>query len=153
MNRIGHGYDFHRFSPNRRLVLGGVEIPYEYGLLGHSDADALVHAIIDALCGAVGLPDIGELYPDSNPRYKDADSLELLQDIKWRLDDMNIRISNIDCTIIADAPKFSPYKKEMARKIADALGIGYNQVNIKAKTEEGLGGEGIAVHAVGLVVV
>ena len=155
MIRIGHGYDVHRLTENRRLIIGGVEIPYENGLLGHSDADVLLHAISDALLGAAALGDIGHLFPDTDPAYKDADSLRLLQKVGSRLYTAGYRPSNIDATVIAQAPKLAPYINEMRRKIASALGMDIGAVSVKATTEEGLGfsGEklGIAAHAVCLI--
>ncbi len=155
MIRIGHGYDVHRLVEGRRLIIGGVEIPYEKGLLGHSDADVLLHAISDALLGAAALGDIGHLFPDNDPAYKDADSLRLLQKVGSRLATAGYRPSNIDATIIAQAPKLAPHISEMRRKIASALNIDVSAVSVKATTEEGLGfsGEklGIAAHAVCLI--
>lgn len=153
--RIGHGYDVHRLVEGRRLVLGGVEIPYEKGLLGHSDADVLLHAISDALLGAAALGDIGKLFPDNDPAYKDADSLVLLRRVGARLKAAGFCPSNIDATVIAQAPKLAPHISEMRRKIAFALGIDVADVSVKATTEEGLGfsGEklGIAAHAVCII--
>ena len=155
MIRIGHGYDVHRLTEGRRLVIGGVEIPYEKGLLGHSDADVLLHAISDALLGAAALGDIGHLFPDNDPAYKDADSLRLLQKVSSRLYTAGFRPSNIDATVIAQAPKLAPYINDMRRKIASALGLDIGAVSVKATTEEGLGfsgeGLGIAAHAVCLI--
>ena len=155
MIRIGHGYDVHRLTEGRRLVIGGVDIPYEKGLLGHSDADVLLHAISDALLGAAALGDIGHLFPDNDPAYKDADSLRLLQKVGSRLYTAGFRPSNIDATVIAQAPKLAPYINDMRRKIAGALGLDIGAVSVKATTEEGLGfsGEklGIAAHAVCLI--
>ena len=155
MIRIGHGYDVHRLVEGRRLIIGGVEIPYEKGLLGHSDADVLLHAISDALLGAAALGDIGHLFPDNDPAYKDADSLRLLQKVGSRLTTAGYRPSNIDATVIAQAPKLAPHIGEMRRKIAWALNIDVSAVSVKATTEEGLGfsGEklGIAAHAVCLI--
>ena len=155
MIRIGHGYDVHRLTEGRRLVIGGVEIPYEKGLLGHSDADVLLHAISDALLGAAALGDIGHLFPDNDPAYKDADSLRLLQKVGSRLYTAGFRPSNIDATVIAQAPKLAPYINDMRRKIASALGLDIGAVSVKATTEEGLGfsgeGLGIAAHAVCLI--
>jgi len=155
MMRIGHGYDVHRLAENRRLIIGGVTIPYERGLLGHSDADVLLHAISDALLGAAALGDIGHLFPDNDPAYKDADSLLLLRKVGARLYTAGYSITNIDATVIAQAPKLAPYIKEMRRKIAYALGIDTDAVSVKATTEEGLGfsgsGEGIAAHAVCII--
>ena len=155
MIRIGHGYDVHRLTEGRRLVIGGVDIPYEKGLLGHSDADVLLHAISDALLGAAALGDIGHLFPDNDPAYKDADSLRLLQKVGSRLYTAGFRPSNIDATVIAQSPKLAPYINDMRRKIAGALGLNIGAVSVKATTEEGLGfsGEklGIAAHAVCLI--
>ena len=155
MIRIGHGYDVHRLVENRRLVIGGVEIPYEKGLLGHSDADVLLHAISDALLGAAALGDIGHLFPDTSDEYKDADSLLLLRKVGARLYTAGYRPSNIDATVIAQAPKLAPHIQQMRRKIAYALDMDISCVSVKATTEEGLGfsGEklGIAAHAVCLI--
>ena len=153
--RIGHGYDVHRLVPDRKLILGGVDIPWEKGLLGHSDADVLVHAIMDAILGAAALGDIGMLFPDSDPRYKGADSLALLREVVRVTAEAGYRVENIDATVLAQAPKLSPHKEQMRRNIADAAGLDISQVSVKATTEEGLGftgsGEGIAAHAVVLL--
>lgn len=150
--RIGMGYDVHRLVQGRRLILGGVEIPYEKGLLGHSDADVLVHAVMDALLGAAALGDIGKLFPDTDDAYRDISSLILLERVGQMLEEHFFFIENIDATIIAQAPKMRPYIDEMCARIAEALGITAQQVNVKATTEEGLGftgsGEGIAAQAV-----
>lgn len=155
MIRIGHGYDVHRLVEGRRLVIGGVEIPHEKGLLGHSDADVLLHAISDALLGAAALGDIGHLFPDTSDEYKDADSLLLLRKVGARLYTAGYRPSNIDATVIAQAPKLAPHIQEMRRKIAYTLDMDISAVSVKATTEEGLGfsGEklGIAAHAVCLI--
>ena len=155
MIRIGHGYDVHRLTEGRRLVLGGVEIPYEKGLLGHSDADVLLHAIADSLLGAAALGDIGKLFPDSDPAYKDADSLVLLRKVGVRLTGLGYRPVNIDATVIAQAPKLAPHIPEMRKRIALALGMDLDAVSVKATTEEGLGfsgeGLGISAHAVCLI--
>ena len=155
MIRIGHGYDVHRLVEGRRLVIGGVEIPHEKGLLGHSDADVLLHAISDALLGAAALGDIGHLFPDTSDEYKDADSLLLLRKVGARLYTAGYRPSNIDATVIAQAPKLAPHIQEMRRRIAYALDMDVSAVSVKATTEEGLGfsGEklGIAAHAVCLI--
>lgn len=155
MMRIGHGYDVHRLVENRRLIIGGVEIPYEKGLLGHSDADVLLHAISDALLGAAALGDIGHLFPDTSDEFKDADSLLLLRKVGARLYTAGYRPSNIDATVIAQAPKLAPHIQQMRRKIAYALDMDISCVSVKATTEEGLGfsGEklGIAAHAVCLI--
>lgn len=151
--RIGHGYDVHRLVPGRKLILGGVNIPYEKGLDGHSDADVLVHAVMDALLGAAALGDIGKLFPDTDGRYLGADSIALLREVKGRL--MGYAISNIDATVIAQRPKLAPHIDAMRRNIADALSLDVSQVSVKATTEEHLGftgaGEGIAAHAVCLL--
>ena len=155
MIRIGHGYDVHRLVEGRRLVIGGVEIPHEKGLLGHSDADVLLHAICDALLGAAALGDIGHLFPDTSDEYKDADSILLLRKVGTRLYTAGYRPSNIDATVIAQAPKLAPHIQQMRRKIAYALDMDISCVSVKATTEEGLGfsGEklGIAAHAVCLI--
>lgn len=153
--RIGSGYDVHRLTEGRKLILGGVEIPYEKGLLGHSDADVLLHAIADALLGAAALGDIGRHFPDTDPKYKDADSRKLLAHVLGLISDNGYCIMNIDATIIAQKPKMAPYIEQMRRNIAETLRIAISQVNVKATTEEGLGftgaGEGIAVSAVCLL--
>lgn len=151
--RIGTGYDVHRFEAGRKLVLGGVAIPSEYGLLGHSDADALCHAITDALLGAVCLPDIGRRFPDSDPAFEGADSIELLKDAWNEISNMGYSIINIDSTIIAEKPKMKPYIDEMRKTIAEALGTDIQNVNVKATTEEGLGigDKGIGAEAVVLI--
>ena len=150
--RIGMGYDVHRLVSDRRLVLGGVEIPYELGLLGHSDADVLLHAIMDALLGAAALGDIGKHFPDTDDRYKGISSIELLRNVGDLLADSHYIIENIDATIIAQKPKMRPYIEQMNENIASALGIEINRVNVKATTEEGLGftgsGEGISSQAI-----
>ncbi len=153
--RIGHGYDVHRLVEGRRLILGGVEIPYEKGLLGHSDADVLAHAVSDALLGAAGLGDIGKLFPDTEEAYKDADSLVLLSRVCGAVREKGYSVSNIDATVAAQRPKLSPYIPEMRARIAQAAGLSEERINIKATTEEGLGftgrGEGISAHAVCLI--
>lgn len=153
--RIGHGYDVHRLVENRRLILGGVEIPYPLGLLGHSDADVLTHAVMDALLGAAALGDIGHLFPDTDPAFENADSLKLAQIVASRLQKAGWKIGNIDSTIIAQAPKLAPYLLQMRQNLAAALGISVDQVSVKATTEEGLGftgnGLGIAAHAVCII--
>ena len=150
--RVGMGYDVHRLVEGRKLILGGVEIPYEKGLLGHSDADVLIHAIMDALLGAAALGDIGKHFPDTDPRYKGISSVELLKHVAKLLDENNYVIENIDATVIAQRPKLRPYMEEMTKNIAGALGIEENRVNLKATTEEGLGftgtGEGMASQAI-----
>ncbi len=153
--RIGTGYDVHKLVEGRKLIIGGVEIPHEKGLLGHSDADVLVHAIMDALLGAAALGDIGKHFPDKDPKYKGADSLMLMREVRQILDENGFKIENVDSTIIAQAPKMSPHIEEMRRKIAEALGIDVSQVSVKATTEERLGftgrGEGISAQAVALI--
>lgn len=153
--RIGHGYDVHRLVEGRDLILGGVKIEYEKGLLGHSDADVLLHAVSDALLGAAGLGDIGKHFPDTDPKYKGADSLELLQIVAVRVKEAGYRVSNIDVTMIAQRPKLKDYIPQMAENIAGAVGIAANRVNVKATTEEKLGftgtGEGMSCHAVCLL--
>lgn len=153
--RIGQGYDVHRLVEGRKLILGGVEIPYEKGLLGHSDADALLHAVMDALLGAAALGDIGQHFPDSDERYKGISSVELLKDVGKILQENGYLIENIDSTVIAQRPKLLPYRPQMAKNIADALGIEPDQVSVKATTEEGLGftgtGEGISAQAIALL--
>ena len=150
--RVGLGYDVHRLVEGRKLILGGVEIPYEKGLLGHSDADVLIHAIMDALLGAAALGDIGKHFPDTDPQYKGISSVELLKHVAKLLDENNYVIENIDATVIAQRPKLRPYMEEMTKNIAGALGIEENRLNLKATTEEGLGftgtGEGMASQAI-----
>ena len=150
--RIGHGYDVHRLVPGRELVLGGVHIPYELGLLGHSDADVLLHAVMDALLGAAGLRDIGYHFPDTDPRYKGADSMELLRRVGEMLRQAGFRVGNIDVTMIAQKPKLKDYIPQMMENIAGALETDVSRVNVKATTEEHLGftgtGEGMSCHAV-----
>ena len=150
--RIGMGYDVHRLTEGRRLIMGGVEIPYEKGLLGHSDADVLLHAIMDALLGAAALGDIGKHFPDTDPAYKGISSIKLLKHVGTLLEENKFLIENIDATIIAQAPKMRPYIDQMRANIALALRIEMEQVNVKATTEEGLGftgtGEGISAQAV-----
>ncbi|MBQ4121412.1 MAG: 2-C-methyl-D-erythritol 2,4-cyclodiphosphate synthase [Clostridia bacterium] len=153
--RIGHGYDVHRLTENRKLIIGGVEIPYEKGLDGHSDADVLLHAIMDALLGAAALGDIGKLYPDNDKTYLGIDSMILLKDTYQRISEKGYTVGNIDATVIAQRPKLSPYIPEMRERIAKTLSLSVDDVNIKATTEEKLGftgsGEGIAAHAVCLI--
>ena len=153
--RIGHGYDVHRLVVGRDLILGGVNIPYEKGLLGHSDADVLTHAVMDALLGAAALGDIGKHFPDSDPAYKGADSLALTREIVKLLRAKNYRIENVDATVLAQAPKLAPHIPQMRENLALALGIPVDAVSVKATTEEHLGftgaGEGIAAHAVCLL--
>ena len=155
MLRIGHGYDVHRLVEGRKLIIGGVEIEYEKGLLGHSDADVLLHAVADALLGAAALGDIGKLFPDNDPEYEGADSLALLSKVVKHLADKGFSVSNIDSTIIAQKPKMGPHIDKMRENIARACGIDSSFVSVKATTEEGLGfsgeGLGIAAHAVVLI--
>lgn len=154
--RVGIGYDIHRLVEGRRLVLGGIEIEHTRGLMGHSDADVVLHAVADALLGAAGLPDIGDLFPDTDPAYKDADSRTLLTDIMCRVHKKGFAAGNLDVIVHAEAPKMSPYKQPMAESIASLVGLAADQVNVKAKTNEGLGplghSDGIACTAVALVV-
>jgi 2-C-methyl-D-erythritol 2,4-cyclodiphosphate synthase len=153
--RIGHGYDVHRLVENRDLILGGVKIPYELGLDGHSDADVLLHAVMDALLGAAALRDIGYHFPDTDMRYKGADSRVLLRTVKEKLAGAGYRVENVDVTMIAQRPKLKPYISQMIENIALDLGVSPDQVNVKATTEEHLGftgsGEGMACHAVCLI--
>ena len=153
--RIGHGYDVHKLVEDRDLILGGVKIDYEKGLLGHSDADVLLHAVSDALLGAAGLGDIGKHFPDTDPKYKGADSLVLLQVVAQRVKEAGYRVSNIDVTMIAQRPKLAPHIPQMVLNIATAVGIASDRVNVKATTEEKLGftgdGSGMSCHAVCLL--
>ena len=153
--RIGHGYDVHRLTEGRPLILGGVHIPYERGLLGHSDADVLAHAVMDALLGAAALGDIGGLFPDSDERWRGADSLRLLKQVTALLAENGWEIGNVDATVLAQAPKLAPHIPEMRQKLAAAMGVDASQVSVKATTEEHLGftgaGEGMACHAVALL--
>ena len=153
--RIGHGYDVHRLVECRDLILGGVKIPYERGLLGHSDADVLLHAVSDALLGAAALGDIGKHFPDTDPAYKGANSLKLLEIVAQKVKNAGFTVSNVDVTMIAQAPKLRPYIDTMRQNIAAAIGISVDRVNVKATTEEHLGftgtGEGMACHAVCLL--
>ena len=153
--RIGQGFDVHALAPERKLVIGGVEIPFDRGLAGHSDADVLLHAICDALLGAAGLGDIGTHFPDTDPRYKGIDSRKLVREVARLLGANELRVVNIDSTIIAQAPKMAPHIPRMRENIAADLGIGVRLVNVKAKTAERLGslgrGEGIAAEAIALV--
>ena len=155
MMRIGHGYDVHLLVLERKLILGGVEVPYEKGLLGHSDADVLTHAVMDALLGAAGLGDIGKHFPDTDPAYAGADSMKLLEHVAGLLRARGWQVSNVDATILAQRPKLAPYIPAMRRTLAGHLGLEEEQVNVKATTEEGLGftgsGEGMAAHAVCLL--
>lgn len=153
--RIGHGYDVHRLTEGRKLILGGVNIPWEKGLLGHSDADVLVHALMDAMLGAAALGDIGKLFPDNDDAYLGADSIVLLRKVTEVLRTRGWRLSNADCTVIAQRPKLAPYIESMRETIAEAAGVEPDRVSVKATTEEKLGftgsGEGIAAHAVVLI--
>ena len=153
--RIGHGYDVHRLTEGLQLILGGVDVPFDRGLLGHSDADVLTHAVMDALLGAAALGDIGKLFPDSDDRYAGADSVELLRRVTAYLAERGWQAVNVDATVVAQAPKLSPYIDGMREKLAAALGLDVDCVSVKATTEEHLGftgsGEGIAAHAVALV--
>ena len=153
--RIGHGYDVHKFAKDRKLILGGVEIPFEMGLLGHSDADVLLHAISDALLGASALGDIGLLFPDTDPQYEGADSIQLLREVCRKVRGAGFEIENVDATVLAQQPKLRPYIDDMRAMISAALGLDMDCVSVKATTEEGLGftgrKEGIAAHAVCLL--
>lgn len=153
--RIGHGYDVHRLTEGRRLILGGVEVPYEKGLLGHSDADVLTHAVMDALLGAAALGDIGKLFPDSDAAYAGADSIALLERVTALLREHGWQVGNVDATVVAQAPRLAPYIPEMRRRLAEAMGLDVDGVSVKATTEERLGftgsGEGMAAHAVALI--
>jgi 2-C-methyl-D-erythritol 2,4-cyclodiphosphate synthase len=152
MTFVGIGFDSHRLAPGRRLVLGGVEIPHEQGLQGHSDADVLTHAIVDALLGAAGLGDIGELFPDTDERYRGADSLALLAEVVARVRAAGFAIVNVDCTLVAEQPKLAPYKPAIRARLAGVMGLAVGRVNVKATTAEGMGfvgrAEGLAALAV-----
>ncbi len=154
--RIGHGYDVHRLTQNRKLILGGVDIPYEKGLLGHSDADVLLHAISDALLGAAALGDIGKHFPDTDPAYNGIDSRKLLRHVIMLIKERGYSVGNIDCTVIAQQPKLKDYIENMRKNIADDCGVDLSFVNVKATTEEKLGftgdGSGISAHAVCILV-
>ena len=153
--RIGHGYDVHRLVEGRKLILGGVDIPWEKGLLGHSDAVVLTHAVMDALAGAARLEDIGKLFPDTDPAYAGISSLKLLVEVGRLLREKGYAVVNVDAVLLAQAPKVGPYRPQMADNLAQALGVGVEQINVKATTEEGLGftgdGSGMAAHAVVLL--
>ena len=153
--RIGHGYDVHRLVAGRPLILGGVDIPWERGLLGHSDADVLTHAVMDALLGVAGLWDIGHAFPDDDPAYAGADSLVLLDRVMEMLRSRGYRVGNVDATVLAQRPKLAPYIPQMRANLAARMGVDPDRVNVKATTEEGLGftgaGEGMAAHAVALL--
>ena len=153
--RIGHGYDVHRLTEGRKLILGGVEIPYEKGLLGHSDADVLTHAVMDALLGAAGLGDIGRHFPDNDDRFLGADSLVLLKEVCSLLAEKGYRVGNVDATVIAQRPKLMSHIPQMRKNLAEVMGVDEDAVNVKATTEEKLGftgeGLGIAAHAVALI--
>lgn len=154
--RIGHGYDVHRLVEGRRLILGGVDVPWERGLLGHSDADVLTHAVMDALLGAAGLGDIGRHFPDTDPAYAGADSLKLLAYVVALLRERGFTVGNVDATVLAQRPKLAPHIPQMRDNLARTMEVGPEQVNVKATTEEGLGftgsGEGMAAHAVCLLI-
>ena len=153
--RVGHGYDVHRLTAGRKLILGGQEIPFELGLLGHSDADVLAHAVMDALLGAAGLGDIGRHVPDTDPAYAGADSIRLLEHVTALLKERGWQVGNVDATVLAQRPKLAPYIPAMGRCLASAMGVEADRVNVKATTEEKLGftgaGEGMAAHAVALI--
>ena len=153
--RIGHGYDVHRLVPERKLILGGVDVPYGFGLLGHSDADVLTHAVMDALLGAAGLWDIGHAFPDTDPAYEGISSLNLLEQVMEKLALRGFYVGNVDATILAQRPRLAPFIPRMRENLAKVLGLVPDRVNVKATTEEGLGftgaGEGIAANAVALL--
>ena len=153
--RVGIGYDIHRLAEDRRLVVGGIEIEHEKGLVGHSDADVVLHAVTDAVLGAAGLPDIGDLFPDTDAKYKDADSRLLLKDVMQRVEKKGYRTVNLDVIVHAEAPKLSPYKRKMAESIAALVGLSPDDVSVKAKTNEGMGplgqSDAIACTAVALL--
>ena len=153
--RIGHGYDVHRLTEGRRLILGGVDIPWEKGLLGHSDADVLTHAVMDALLGAAGLGDIERHFPDTDPAYAGADSLKLLEHVVKLLGERGFSVGNVDATVLAQRPKLAPHIPQMRDNLARTMGVDPSRINIKATTEEGLGftgsSEGMAAHAVALI--
>ncbi len=153
--RVGHGYDVHRLVEGRALILGGVTVPFDRGLLGHSDADVLTHAVMDALLGAAALGDIGKLFPDSDAAYAGADSIALLERVTALLREHGWQVGNVDATVVAQAPKLAPYIPEMRRRLAEAVGLDVDCVSVKATTEERLGftgsGEGMAAHAVALI--
>ena len=153
--RIGHGYDAHRYGKGLDFILGGVKIPYEYGMIAHSDGDVLTHAVMDALLGAAALPDIGHLFPDTSDEFKGISSIELLRRVMKKLAEVGFEIEYIDCTVIAQAPKLAPYIEQIEKTIAEGAGIKPRQINVKATTEENMGFtgalEGIAAHAVCLL--
>lgn len=153
--RVGHGYDVHRLTEGRALILGGVTVPFDRGLLGHSDADVLTHAVMDALLGAAALGDIGKLFPDSDAAYAGADSIALLERVTALLREHGWQVGNVDATVVAQAPKLAPYIPDMRRRLAEAMGLDVDCVSVKATTEERLGftgsGEGMAAHAVALI--
>lgn len=153
--RVGHGYDVHRLVEGRALILGGVTVPFDRGLLGHSDADVLTHAVMDALLGAAALGDIGKLFPDSDAAYAGADSIALLERVTALLREHGWQVGNVDATVVAQAPRLAPYIPEMRRRLAEAMGLDVDGVSVKATTEERLGftgsGEGMAAHAVALI--
>ena len=153
--RVGHGYDVHRLVEGRALILGGVTVPFDRGLLGHSDADVLTHAVMDALLGAAALGDIGKLFPDSDAAYAGADSIALLRRVTALLREHGWQVGNVDATVVAQTPKLAPYVPEMRRRLAEAMGLDVGCVSVKATTEERLGftgsGEGMAAHAVALI--
>lgn len=153
--RVGHGYDVHRLTEGRALILGGVTVPFDRGLLGHSDADVLTHAVMDALLGAAALGDIGQLFPDSDVAYAGADSIALLERVTALLREHGWQVGNVDATVVAQAPRLAPYVPDMRRRLAEAMGLDVDCVSVKATTEERLGftgsGEGMAAHAVALI--
>lgn len=153
--RVGLGYDIHRFTAGRRLVLGGVEIPFEYGLEGHSDADCLTHALADAILGAMALPDIGHFFPDTDERYRGMNSLEILRHAVKAARERGYRVANVDLAVVAEKPKIAAFRDQMREKLAEAMGVSVDQVGLKATTNEKIGdlgrGAGIAAHAVALL--
>ncbi len=155
MIRIGHGYDVHRLAEDRELIIGGVKIPYERGLLGHSDADVLAHAVMDALLGAAAMGDIGHLFPDTDERYRGADSIALMREVCRRLGEAGYRVGNIDSTVCAQAPKLAPFIMQMRERIAEACGTDISNVSVKATTEEGLGftGERLGISATAVCII
>jgi 2-C-methyl-D-erythritol 2,4-cyclodiphosphate synthase len=152
MTRTGIGYDTHRFAPGRRLLIGGVQVPFERGLAGHSDADVLAHALIDALLGAAGLGDIGEHFPDTDERFRDADSMQLLGVVVAKVSASGLRLVNVDCTVVIEAPRLATHRAAIRSRLAEVLGLGLERVNVKATSGEGMGfvgrGEGVAALAV-----
>ncbi len=153
--RVGIGYDIHPLERGRKLILAGVEIPFSLGLAGHSDGDAVCHAIADALLSAAGLPDIGELFPDTDPRYRDASSIELLKKVREMVEEKGFKVLNVDCVVVVERPKLSEYKDKMKKRLAEVLGLSLDEIGLKGKTNEGMGevgrGEAIACYAIALL--